>query len=77
MSEIYGKDWEYRVLDDEGIYRFIVVQLDQNGEPINDYDNFHSPVGNSIKDIELELERLAEALNKPVLIEGDTNVEIS
>ncbi len=72
-DKVYGKEWEYRVIDDEGSFGFITVALDENGQVKSHYLNygFDYPVGTSMKELELELERMAEALNKPILTLND------
>ncbi len=72
-DKIYGKEWEYRVMDDDGSYGFITVAIDEQGKIKSHYLNygFDYPVGTSFKELELELERMAEALNKPVLSKED------
>jgi len=72
-DRVYGKEWEYRVLDDDGSFGFIKVTLDENRQVKSYYLNygFDHPVGISFKELELELERMAEALNKPILTLND------
>jgi len=70
----YGKDWQYRVLSEHGNYGFVKVDLKEDGSAGNiiRYDDdetyyFEAPCGLTLKDLELDLERMAEALNKPAL----------
>ena len=76
---LYGRDWDYRVYHSQDGYCFIRAVYKENGT-LNieemDYWPEHARAS-SVKDLELDLERMAEALNKPVLTEGDTNVEVS
>ncbi len=59
--------WNYRsFVDENGDYGFIEVYYDEN-ENILSYSHFMRPGGSSIKDLEFDLEKMAEALNKPTL----------
>jgi hypothetical protein len=63
--------WNYRVYCDEnGDYGFIETYYDDK-ENIIAYSEYVRPYGESIKDLELDLEKMAEALNKPTLFISD------
>ncbi len=67
--------WEYRVLQDEqGDYGFVEVYY-SNEDKIMSYSEFINPCGKNIKDLELDLEQMAEALNKPTLYWRDISKE--
>lgn len=69
MSE--WSHWNYRVFCNErNEFGFIEVYYDKE-ENIVTYSDFVSPFGDSIKDLEFNLEKMAEALNKPTIYEGD------
>ena len=63
--------WNYRTFCNEvNEFGFIEVYYDKE-ENIVAYSDFSSPFGDSIKDLEFDLEKMAEALNKPTLYKGD------
>ena len=39
-DKVYGKEWEYRVVDDEGSFGFTTVALDENGQIKSHYLNY-------------------------------------
>lgn len=63
--------WDYRVYcDRDGDYGFIETYYDQEGNIIS-YSDFINPIGSNIKELELDLENMARALNKPPLFYAD------
>lgn len=61
----------YRVFcNEDQEFGFIEVYYDDK-ENIICYSDFVRPYGESIQNLELDLEKMAEALNKPTLFIGD------
>ncbi len=65
--------WEYRVFKSiSGEYGFIEVYYSLDGKILN-YTDFVDPMGKTLNDLELDIEKMAAALNKPVLEEQELN----
>lgn len=63
--------WNYRTYKDKhGNFGFIEVYYREDGS-ISMYSDFIRPHGENLNDLEEDLERMAEALNKPILFEND------
>jgi len=66
--------WEYRVFKNKnGEFGFIEVYSDDNGKIDSWSLDFMNPQGDTIRDLEDDLERMARALNKPTLEDKDLN----
>ena len=64
--------WDYRVLCDEaGAYAFVEVYYTTDGSIKAYTSEPASPYGNCERDLESDLEKMAEALNKPTLYPAD------
>lgn len=63
--------WDYRVYcDQDGDHGLIEVYYSSDGAILS-YSEFINPIGSNIKELELDLENMARALNKPVLYYAD------
>ena len=64
--------WNYRVLKKaDGSYGFIEVYYNEDGIITSYSEDFMHPYGESERDLEDDLEKMASALNKPTLLEID------
>jgi hypothetical protein len=59
--------WNYRVIQDEGMFHIHEVYYSEAGEITAISENPIAPAGESLEELAKDLEHYAEAMNKPAL----------
>ena len=67
MQNEFHDGWEYRVVEENGVYTIYEVRFDENGEIITWIEYGAEPVGDSLTALRKDLEMMLAAMDKEVL----------